>query len=175
MCGIFGMTSLAGRELAHPDRMAAMASLLDHRGPDATHVIRTIRCAFGACRLRIIDPSERADQPFVCPHTGAWLTCNGEIYNAHELRRRFDDYPYRSRSDIEVILAAYRELGMDVFGELDGMFALAIWDPRSASLILARDRAGEKPLFYTVVGRELWFASEVQALLEHPGVSRNVD
>lgn len=175
MCGIFGAVALTGRVLDHRGLMPAMAASLHHRGPDGARLLRSSSGAVGATRLRIIDPTEQADQPFHTPDGGTWLACNGEIYNSAELRRRFPDYPYRSRTDIETILPAYREHGLDVFRELDGMFGIAIWDAANGTLILARDRAGEKPLFYARVGEELWFASEIQALLMHPGISRDVD
>jgi asparagine synthase (glutamine-hydrolysing) len=175
MCGIFGAVTIAGRTLAHEGLLPGMAASLHHRGPDGARLLRSTRCALGATRLRIVDLSEQADQPFISPDRETWLVCNGEIYNAGDLRRRFGDYAYRSQTDIETIVPAYRALGLDVFRELDGMFAVAIWDAGRGSLVLARDRAGEKPLFYARIGQELWFASEIQALLEHPGLSRDVD
>ncbi|MEO8034472.1 MAG: asparagine synthase (glutamine-hydrolyzing), partial [Acidobacteriota bacterium] len=133
----------------------------------------------GTERLRIIDLHERADQPFASPDTEVWLECNGEIYNAKEIRARYPDYPYRSHSDVETILPLYLEKGTDAVTMLDGMFALCIWDNRTRTLILARDRAGEKPLFYSRIGgagsREVVFASELQCLLEHPDVSKELD
>jgi asparagine synthase (glutamine-hydrolysing) len=175
MCGIFGAVALPGRVLAHEGLLPAMAASLHHRGPDGARLLRSSRCALGATRLRIIDPTEQADQPFCSPNGSSWLACNGEIYNSADLRRRYPDFPYRSRTDIETILPAYGALGLDVFRELDGMFAIALWDAGSGTLTLARDRAGEKPLFYAWIGQEFWFASEIQALLEHPGLSRDVD
>jgi asparagine synthase (glutamine-hydrolysing) len=175
MCGIFGAVRISGNALAHEGLFPAMAASLHHRGPDGARLLRSSRCALGASRLRIVDPTEQADQPFHTPDGETWLACNGEIYNAGELRRRFPDYAYRSRTDIETILPAYLELGLDVFRELDGMFAIAIWDARKRMLVLARDRAGEKPLFYSRIGDEIWFASEIQALLEHPRLDRSVD
>jgi len=104
-----------------------------------------------------------------------WLECNGEIYNAAEIRGRYPDYPYRSKSDVETILPLYLERGVAAIPELDGMFGLAIWDARTQTLILARDRAGEKPLFYANAGGEVIFASELQCLLRHPDISRELD
>ncbi|HQR24849.1 MAG TPA: asparagine synthase (glutamine-hydrolyzing) [Steroidobacteraceae bacterium] len=175
MCGIFGAVALGGGVLAHEGLFPEMAASLHHRGPDGSRLLRSARCALGASRLRIVDPTEQADQPFHTPDGNSWLGCNGEIYNAGALRRRYASYPYRSRTDIETILPAYRELGVEVFGELDGMFAIAIWDAATGTLVLARDRAGEKPLFYARIGDELWFASEMQALLLHPGLDRAID
>ncbi|MFP5247965.1 MAG: asparagine synthase (glutamine-hydrolyzing), partial [Thermoanaerobaculia bacterium] len=126
-------------------------------------------------RLRIIDLHERADQPFASPDNGVWLECNGEIYNAAPLRARYANFPYRSHSDVETILPLYLEHGPQAVEQLDGMFGLAIWDDRTKTLLLARDRAGEKPLFYARVNGEIVFASELQCVLRHPEVSRELD
>jgi asparagine synthase (glutamine-hydrolysing) len=126
-------------------------------------------------RLRIIDLDPRADQPFTSPDGRLWLACNGEIYNAPELRRRYRDYPFVSHSDVETLLPLYRDRGLAGLEEIDGMFGLALWDGFERRLILARDRAGEKPLFYARRGETVWFASEVQALLGVPGLSRDLD
>jgi asparagine synthase (glutamine-hydrolysing) len=117
------------------------------------------------------------DQPFQSPDGAIWMVCNGEIYNAPDLRREATawGYPFRSRGDIETIVPFYERHGADAVARLDGMFGLAIWDDRRSRLLLARDRAGEKPLFWTVVGGELRFASEIQALLEFPDQSRRVN
>ncbi|MFZ2491319.1 MAG: asparagine synthase (glutamine-hydrolyzing), partial [Thermoanaerobaculia bacterium] len=126
-------------------------------------------------RLRIIDLHERADQPFASPSGDVWLQANGEIYNSAELRSRFGRYPFRSESDVETILPLYLEYGADAIAMLDGMFGLAIWDDRTSTLLLARDRAGEKPLFYARLRDETIFASELQCLLTNPEVPRDLD
>jgi asparagine synthase (glutamine-hydrolysing) len=133
------------------------------------------QAVIGTERLRIIDLHERADQPFAAPGSQVWLECNGEIYNAAELRRMYRDYPFRSQSDVETILPLYLEHGAAAIPMLDGMFGLAIWDNRTRTLLLARDRAGEKPLFYARAGDEVVFASELQCLLRHPRISRELD
>ncbi|MCP4658725.1 MAG: asparagine synthase (glutamine-hydrolyzing) [bacterium] len=175
MCGIYGMVALDGEALHCPELLEPMSRSLHHRGPDGRGVVRDRRAAMGTERLRIVDLREQADQPFADPRSRCWLVCNGEIYNAAELRRRYPDYPYRSHSDVETILPLYLDKGAEGLSELDGMFGLALWDLTEETLILARDRAGEKPLFYRRVGGELWFASEVQALLVGPGISRELD
>jgi asparagine synthetase B (glutamine-hydrolysing) len=96
MCGIFGAVALPGRVLVHEGLLPAMAASLHHRGPDGARLLRSSRCALGATRLRIIDPTEQADQPFCSPNGSSWLACNGEIYNSADLRRRYPDFPYRS-------------------------------------------------------------------------------
>jgi asparagine synthase (glutamine-hydrolysing) len=174
MCGIFGALSLDGHPLFARERLEGMARALRHRGPNGTGLRISPAFALGATRLRIIDLHERADQPFESPGQASWLACNGEIYNAAALRRRFDTYPYRSGSDLEPLLPLLAAQGACGLAEIDGMFALAAWDSRQRALVLARDRAGEKPLFYTVLNDELWFASELAPLLL-PGVSREID
>src|SRR6059058_3020162 len=174
MCGIYGMVAERGA-LRYPEVLDWMGEALRHRGPDGRAVLTHPDAVIGTERLRIIDLHERADQPFAAPGSQVWLECNGEIYNAAEIRKRFHDYPFRSHSDVETIVPLYLERGADAIAELDGMFGLAIWDRRTRTLLLARDRAGEKPLFYARPGRETLFASELQCLLRHPEVSRELD
>lgn len=173
MCGIYGMVG-AG-ELRFPDLLDRMGEVLRHRGPDGRAFFAEPHVRIGTERLRIIDLHERADQPFASPDGQVWLEANGEIYNAAAIRARFADYPFRSHSDVESILPLYLDQGTAAIEQLDGMFGLAIWDNRTRTLILARDRAGEKPLFYSRVGGEVLFASEVQCLLAHPEISRDLD
>src|SRR5437868_2106956 len=174
MCGIYGMVAEQGA-LRYPEVLDWMGEALRHRGPDGSAAFRDDRAVIGTERLRIIDLHERADQPFAAPGSQVWLECNGEIYNAAEIRKRFHDYPFRSHSDVETIVPLYLERGADAIAELDGMFGLAIWDRRTRTLLLARDRAGEKPLFYARVGQEILFASELQCILRHPDISRDLD
>jgi asparagine synthase (glutamine-hydrolysing) len=174
VCGIYGIVS-GSSALRFPNVLDLMGSALRHRGPDGRAVLTAPHAVIGTERLRIIDLHERADQPFASPDGEVWLEANGEIYNAAELRARHPDYPYRSHSDVETILPLYLEHGTAAVAMLDGMFGLAIWDNRSHTLTLARDRAGEKPLFYARVSGEVLFASELQCLLEHPEVSRELD
>jgi asparagine synthase (glutamine-hydrolysing) len=161
--------------LLHPEVLDFMGEALRHRGPDGHADFREPNAVIGTERLRIIDLHERADQPFASPNGDVWLECNGEIYNAAELRARYKDYPFRSHSDVENILPLYLEHGVKAIEQLDGMFGLAIWDNRSQTLILARDRAGEKPLFYARIHGEVVFASELQCLLRYPELSREID
>jgi len=175
MCGIYGMVSERGTALRYPEVLDFMGEALRHRGPDGHAVFTHPNAVIGTERLRIIDIHERADQPFAAPGSQVWLECNGEIYNAAEIRARYPEYPYRSRSDVETILPLYLEHGPRAVEQLDGMFGLAIWDHRTRTLLLARDRAGEKPLFYARVGEEIVFASELQCILRHPEVSRELD
>ena len=175
MCGIYGMVSESGAALRYPEVLDFMGESLRHRGPDGHAVFTHPTAVMGTERLRIIDIHERADQPFADPGSQVWLECNGEIYNAAEIRARYPDYSYRSRSDVETIIPLYLEHGPRGVEQLDGMFGLAIVDHRTHTLLLARDRAGEKPLFYARVGSEILFASELQCILRHPEVSRELD
>src|SRR5688500_6097421 len=175
MCGIYGIVSSGESALAYDDVVTSMGAALRHRGPDGSAHFRAPHAIIGTERLRIIDLHERADQPFASPDESVWLECNGEIYNSASFRSRYRDYPYRSHSDVETILPLYLDRGPAAIAELDGMFGLAIRDARDGSLLLARDRAGEKPLFYARSGDEVIFASELQCVMKHPGISRDLD
>jgi asparagine synthase (glutamine-hydrolysing) len=153
-----------------------MRETLIHRGPDgggsADHPGATLQIR----RLAIVDLAH-GDQPFTSPDGQVSIVCNGEIYNMDELRRDAAavDYPFRSRSDVESVLPLYLRYGDAAIPRLEGMFALAIWDARTRRLLLARDRSGEKPLFYAECGDELVFGSEPKALLAYPAVARDLD
>jgi len=176
MCGIFGAVSRQGRPLKHPDCLAAMAAALAHRGPDGERIVGHERAALGARRLAIMGLTT-GDQPFQSPDRAVWMVCNGEIYNAPDLRREetLAGYPFRSTGDIETIVPLYERWGADAVSRLEGMFGLAVWDDRGGRLVLARDRAGEKPLFWTEIDGEVRFASEIQALLVFPDQPRRLD
>src|SRR2546430_2721083 len=154
----------------------AMPAALAPRGPDGERIVGHERARRGARRLAIMDLTT-GDQPFQSPDGSIWMVCNGEIYNANDLRREATTwgYPFRSHGDIETIVPFYERLGAAAVARLDGMFGLAIWDDARQRLLLARDRAGEKPLFWTELNGELRFASEVQALLEFPDQPRRVN
>ena len=181
MCGIFGAVAggRGGRHdapLRYPEALAKMAGALRHRGPDGECIIGHERVRIGARRLAIMDLTT-GDQPFQSPDGTIWMVCNGEIYNAPDLRREASawGYPFRSQGDIETIVPFYERFGPDAVARLEGMFGLAIWDETRRRLVLARDRAGEKPMFWTEVEGELRFASEIQALLEFPDQQRRVN
>jgi asparagine synthase (glutamine-hydrolysing) len=177
MCGIGGAVSLSLQPL--PNAQGAtelMNDLLRHRGPDgeATWVHPHEVVAFANQRLAIID-LEGGDQPMT-DGAGNWVTHNGEIYNYLELRALLGKDRFQTSSDTEVILRAYREWGEQCLDRLRGMFAFALWDEESQTLFCARDRFGIKPLYYTVVGDVLYFASEAKALLPFlPAIETDVD
>ncbi len=176
MCGIFGVVTLGDASLKHPECLAQMAGSLAHRGPDGERIVGHARARLGARRLAIMDLTT-GDQPFQSPDGAIWMVCNGEIYNSPALRREATGwgYPFRSTGDIENIVPLYERYGPDAVSRLDGMFGLAVWDDARGRLVLARDRAGEKPLFWTRVNGELRFASEIQALLVFPDQPRRLN
>ncbi len=176
MCGIFGAIARHDAPLRHPEAIPRMAAALRHRGPDGECIVGHERARMGARRLAIMDLTT-GDQPFQSPDGTIWMVCNGEIYNAPALRHEAGTwrYPFRSLGDIETIVPFYERFGPDAVSRLEGMFGLAIWDDARRRLVLARDRAGEKPLFWTEVDGELRFASEIQALLEFPDQARRLN
>lgn len=176
MCGICGLLSLTPKPLDHPEAIDPMSARLEHRGPDSHGTFSLPYVALAIRRLSIID-LETGDQPLSNEDGSVTLVFNGEIYNYRELRARLAErgHWFKTRSDGEVIAHLYEEQGADFVKELNGMFAIAVWDARENRLILARDRAGEKPLYYWRGNGTLAFASEIKALLEYPGVSRELD
>ncbi len=177
MCGIAGIVD---RDLEAPvpeADVAAMVRALTHRGPDGDGTVCRPGVALGMRRLAIIDVAT-GQQPIANETGTVHIVANGEIYNFLELQQqlRACGHTFRSlASDIEVLVHGYEEWGEALPSRIRGMFAFAIWDARSRSLFVARDRAGEKPLYWTVTPRGLVFASEVKALLTRPEVSRDLD
>ena len=162
-----------------PDRgvVSAMCDALAHRGPDASNVVDLGAIVLGHRRLSVIDISHTNDQPQFDASGDLCLVFNGEIYNFRELRTSCEALGsvFRTQGDTEVLLECYRHWGRACLEQLNGMFAFALWDGRSGQLLLARDRVGEKPLFYANIPGGFAFASEPRALRLHPGVSREVD
>src|SRR5437588_9815960 len=160
MCGICGELRLDGQP-SDPAVVAAMRDQLTHRGPDedGLYVSPSGSAAIGFRRLRIIDLTPNASQPLANEDGSVRIVLNGEIYNFQELRRGLiaRGHQFRSHSDTEVIVHLYEEKGAGLVADLDGMFAIGIWDERLQRLTLARDRAGKKPLFYYRSDRLLAF------------------
>ena len=167
MCGIVGFIDLA---LTGADEaalvLARMRGAIRHRGPDDEGQIAAGGVGLGIQRLSIVDLAT-GHQPMLSADGKIWLVFNGEIYNHAELRARLEagGRRFRTRSDTEVILAQYEHFGLDGIGDLNGMFAFAIWDARSGELHLVRDRLGVKPLYYFSDGKRFYFSSEIKALL----------
>jgi asparagine synthase (glutamine-hydrolysing) len=165
MCGLAGI--VADREIA-PQSLERCANAMLHRGPDAGGTLRRGAASFAFRRLRIIDLRPEGDQP-MCNETGdVWIVFNGEIYNFQQLRRVLERrHQFRSRTDTETLIHGYEEWGLEgLLRRIDGMFAFAIWDERTQELLLARDRVGKKPLFYSNPSPgELAFASTLNALV----------
>jgi asparagine synthase (glutamine-hydrolysing) len=177
MCGIVGIVeSDPARSVAAED-LARMVAKLHHRGPDEEGSITLPGVGLGMRRLAIVDLAG-GQQPILNETGDIKVVANGEIYNFRELQRELQGYGHRfhsRNSDIEVLVHAYEQWGEDFLVRLRGMFALALWDGRSRTLIAARDRAGEKPLYWTQTPQGLLLASEVKALLVRPEVSRELD
>jgi asparagine synthase (glutamine-hydrolysing) len=172
MCGIAGLIGSGSRS-----DLERMTQSLRHRGPDDAGLWFSNNIGLGMRRLAIIDV-ETGQQPITSADGSRTVVFNGEIYNAPELRSELEAEGYRFKtdhSDTEVILPLFEKYGPSFAHKLRGMFAIAIWDSNSEQLILLRDRAGIKPLYFAEVTGGLVFGSEIKALLAHPGVSRDPD
>ncbi len=173
MCGFVGVVTGDGHTGGLSEAtLEPMVALLRHRGPDDHGRYWDGVCGLAHQRLSIIDLSPAGRQPMSNENGELWIAYNGEVYNFRELRQQFrldQAHRFRSRTDTEVLIHLYEELGPACFKELNGMFALALWDRRSGTLFLARDPYGIKPLFYMRWRGSLWFASEIKALLRAPG------
>lgn len=177
MCGICGITSLAENPLGNcVPVVEAMAQELQHRGPDDAGYYCDDSVAFGFRRLSIIDV-EGGHQPVHNEDKSIWCMLNGEIYNYLELREWLEKsgHCFYTNSDTETIVHAYEHCGLEFVERLRGMFAIALWDSKSRRLVLARDRIGKKPLYYSITDDQLAFASELKALLPWPGLDRSID
>ena len=175
MCGIAGIVSRDRERAPDTQRLRVMMDTLAHRGPDGEGEWSEGPVALGHKRLAIID-LDTGRQPMSNEDGSLWIVFNGEIYNYVELRRELvRHHEFRTRSDTEVILHLYEELGERCLERLNGMFAFAIWDARAETLFLARDRVGEKPLVYADVDGSFTFASEIRALMADPDIPRTPD
>ena len=171
MCGIAGFTHR--KRVRGPDRIQSAVNSLIHRGPDQQGVFESNFVSLGATRLKIID-LESGDQPIVTENGDTVIVFNGEIYNHAELRSELErrGHRFRSRTDTETVLRAFLEWDTDSFSRLRGMFAFALWTESSKRLVLARDRMGIKPLYIARHGDDLFFGSELKAILVHPEIDR---
>jgi asparagine synthase (glutamine-hydrolysing) len=175
VCGIAGQVRYDGKGVSE-EMIGRMCAALEHRGPDSRGTHFEDGVGLGVQRLRVID-LVTGDQPIFNEDGSVAVVQNGEIYNYRELRSELERRGHRfaTRSDTEVIVHLYEERGPACVESFHGMFALAIWDRRRRRLVLARDRPGKKPLFYSLGNRTISFASELHALLEDAGVPRELD
>ncbi|WP_337286651.1 asparagine synthase (glutamine-hydrolyzing) [Candidatus Methylomirabilis sp.] len=177
MCGICGTINRDPDAPVDEGMLHRMAKALAHRGPDSEGFFANGHVGLAHRRLAIIDLSSDGAQPMSNEDGSIWIVFNGEIYNFYELREALvrKGHNFRSRTDTEVIVHLYEELGPEALRALRGMFALAIWDANQQQLLLARDRLGKKPLFYFAGSSSFAFASELQSLLEDTAVPRVPD
>jgi len=180
MCGICGIWEYgAARGGVEPNLLTWMSDVMTHRGPDDSGavVFDEARGGFGFRRLSIIDLSEAGHQPMRGCSDRVWLVFNGEVYNHAALREELEPHGhvYSSRTDSETILHLYEELGLDFVHEIEGDYAIALWDADRERLVLARDRAGVKPLYFHHHNGRFIFASEIKAILEHPQVTPEIN
>lgn len=176
MCGIFGIVSRNG---FNEELLKSARDTMRHRGPDdsGTWINRDGTVGLAHRRLSIIDLSEAGRQPMSDSEGTSWITYNGEIYNFQEIRRELEGkgYHFKSRTDTEVIVNAYKEWGTDCLEKLNGMFAFGIYDEKEGILFLARDRGGEKPLYYANYDGRFAFSSELKALLKDENLPREIE
>ena len=181
MCGIAGFVESSGTASPFgPEAGRAlvqrMCGVIRHRGPDDEGIWAADGVALGMRRLSIIDLST-GHQPIHNEDRTVWIVFNGEIYNFHELRRELEAAGHRfyTHTDTEVIVHAYEQWGEGAIARLRGMFGLAIWNARTRTLLVARDRIGIKPLHYATVNGRFYFGSEIKSLLEAPDLPRDLD
>lgn len=177
MCGINGFFNYSEIKIQEGfNRVAAMNQSVVHRGPDDSGIWTSPddRIYLGHQRLSILDLSSAGHQPMKSPG-GTVIVFNGEIYNYPELKEQFGAQRFRSQSDTEILLYMYERHGRQLFKYLNGMFSFALWDPITEEMLLARDRIGIKPLYYTIQNGVFAFSSEIKALLSLPWVKAKLD
>lgn len=176
MCGICGKLNMDFSEPVESSILGKMMALMNHRGPDGGGEYRSGPIGMGHRRLSIIDLST-GDQPMANEDGTIWVVYNGEIYNYEELRRGLQGkgHSFKSKSDTEVIIHLYEELGPECVEKFRGMFAFALWDATKRLLLIARDRVGIKPLYFTNTGKSFLFASEIKSLLVDSSVNKKLD
>ncbi len=183
MCGLAGIIAWDERTSVSRQTLEGMSARIAHRGPDGAGLWMGQagsgpRAGLAHRRLAVIDLDPRADQPLT-DGRGRWIVFNGEIYNYRELRRELEgsrpDYAWKTECDTEVLLLAYDVWGTECVEHLNGMFAFAVWDGPAGDVFLARDRMGQKPLYYAVIAGAIAFASELGALMRVPWVDAAMD
>lgn len=176
MCGITGYIRLDNKPVS-PVHLKKMSDAIEHRGPDGEGQWREDNVGIAHRRLAIIDLSPAGHQPMISADFRFIIAYNGEVYNFMELRTELESkgYWFRSQTDTEVVMYAYAEWGAEAFKRFNGMFAVSIWDRQEKQLILARDRYGIKPLYYSHQGNSFYFGSEQKAMSAHPEFSKELD
>ena len=176
MCGICGKAALNSEQRVRPAQVERMKDAIYHRGPDDDGTYVSNQAVLGHRRLSIID-LRTGKQPISNEDGTIWIVFNGEIYNFKELRTQLIQagHVFTTNTDTEVIVHLYEQYGKDCVSKLTGMFAFALWDENRKLLLLARDRVGIKPLYYTLGRDGLSFASEIKALLVDPAIRREVN
>ena len=176
MCGIVGIVERDLTRSVPPGAVEQMVQTLHHRGPDEEGAVNVPGVALAMRRLAIVDLAG-GQQPLSNEDGTIHMVANGEIYNFESVKRELlaKGHRFRTNVDVEVIVHGYEEWGPQFLTRLHGMFALAVWDSRTKTLLAARDRAGEKPLYYTTTAEGLLLGSEIKALLARPDVDRTLD
>ena len=176
MCGICGKVNFSISNIINEELLHRMTNIIEHRGPDDTGFYMNKNVGLGIRRLSIID-LETGHQPISNEDKSIWIVLNGEIYNFVELRNSLvaKGHSFRTNSDTEVIVHLYEEFGEECVQKLRGMFAFALWDISAQKLFLARDRIGQKPLYYSIVDGSLIFGSEIKVILQDPKIERRID
>ena len=175
MCGINGVFHTDKKKAQSSSQVGSMNIALQHRGPDDSGVYSDKNISLGHQRLAIIDLSSDGHQPFLSVDQNFVIVYNGELYNYQEIKAKIKDYPFQTNTDTEVILAAYISLGEDCLKLFNGMFSFAIWNKEKKELFIARDRAGIKPLYYSIQDSCIVFSSEIRALLASEEVPRKLN
>ena len=176
MCGIAGKYNYIGMKPVDRGLISSMCSKMIHRGPDSEGIFMGDSIGMGMRRLRIIDLAG-GEQPIANETETVWVVFNGEIYNFQTVRDELISrgHRFRTNSDTEVIVHAYEEYGVQCVRHFRGMFAFSLWDAKRKRLFIARDRLGQKPLYYHERNGTFWFSSELQCMLEDPEVQRSVN
>ena len=173
MCGICGFMNWKSGDRPQAEIVENMLRAIRHRGPDGSRSLILDEIALGFDRLSFID-LDGGMQPIQNEDRTISMICNGEIFNFRELRDELaaKGHVFATGTDVEVIIHLYEEQGLDFVNRLNGQFAIALYDGKRRRLLLVRDHIGICPLFYTVVGGRVVFASEIKAILEYPGVKQ---
>jgi asparagine synthase (glutamine-hydrolysing) len=176
MCGIAGICHINGPDGISSDTLKDMIGVLCHRGPDEAGIYLDDQVGLGHARLSIIDLSS-GTQPIHNEDKTFWIVYNGEVFNYPELKQALLQKGHRfyTTSDTEVVLHLYEEEGPNCLAQLNGQFAMAIWDARKKELFLARDRVGIRPLYYTILNDTLIFGSEIKSIFMNENVARQID